>query len=313
MLCIPCDDPIYGKGGCGGTCIALNEKIITQNGECEGCLSGYFNLNGFCYQCSENCRKCSYTNDEVKCLACYDESKYQIKNGKCEKCKMDGCLDCHYSKSNITICINNYLIYCVEPDDPTYDYSHPACDKCLDGYYIDPYLSCKLCHDEKIENGSCKICQEKNTNKNENCSFCFDHFINENGEKICNFCINNNNNNNIKCTCDKGYNLTDIYTCQNCTENCRTCDNENNSCIKCINGYTSIDEKCIKCGENCNSCSPSNGNLICDSCVSGHKVNEDGNCFDCPKNCSSCKKDVNNNLICTKCENKFSFDNNNEW
>ena len=143
---------------------------------------------------------------------------------------------------------------------------------------IDPYLSCKLCHDEKIENGSCKICQEKNTNKNENCSFCFDHFINENGEKICNFCIDNNNNNNIKC----------------------------------INGYTSIDGKCVKCGENCNSCYSSNGNLICDSCASGHKLNEDGNCFDCPKNCSSCKKDVNNNLIYTKCENKFSFDNNNE-
>ena len=37
---------------------------------------------------------------------------------------MDGCLD---SKSNNTQCINDYLIICVEPDDPTYDYS----DTCL--------------------------------------------------------------------------------------------------------------------------------------------------------------------------------------
>ena len=64
ILCLPCDNPLYGQYGCGGKCDE-NNWISTRNVLCEktGCKEGYYNLQGFCLQCSigsDNCAKCTY-------------------------------------------------------------------------------------------------------------------------------------------------------------------------------------------------------------------------------------------------------------
>ena len=47
LLCLACDDKIYGQVGCGGNCDSSN-YIVTRNVFCEenGCKEGYYNLNG---------------------------------------------------------------------------------------------------------------------------------------------------------------------------------------------------------------------------------------------------------------------------
>ena len=103
LLCLPCDDEIYGNVGCGGNCDGSNYEF-TRNVMCEkdGCKEEYYNLDGICYPCyigSHNCSKCSYSlNNDFQCLECLNKTEYQIKNGKCEKCRMPNCYSCYYEK-----------------------------------------------------------------------------------------------------------------------------------------------------------------------------------------------------------------------
>ena len=50
LLCLPCDDEIYGNIGCGGNCDGSNYEF-TRNIMCEkdGCKDDYFNLDGICF------------------------------------------------------------------------------------------------------------------------------------------------------------------------------------------------------------------------------------------------------------------------
>ena len=68
LLCLPCNDSIYGQIGCEGNCDGSN-YIKTRNVFCEegGCKVGFYNLNGICRNCSEGspgCLKCIYEVQE---------------------------------------------------------------------------------------------------------------------------------------------------------------------------------------------------------------------------------------------------------
>ena len=74
LLCLPCDESIYGNIGCGGKCDGSN-YVNTRNIICEegGCKEGFYNLGGICLPCynssDKNCAKCSYSSkNDFKCL-----------------------------------------------------------------------------------------------------------------------------------------------------------------------------------------------------------------------------------------------------
>jgi hypothetical protein len=121
LLCIPCDDPIYGQIGCKGTC---NPEGYSETGFalCDECKTGFYNIEGLCYRCSINspyCAECTYEEEGseekvFKCTKC-SSNEYRVNEKfSCEKCYIDNCLSCHY------------------PDES----SEPECDECFYGYYV---------------------------------------------------------------------------------------------------------------------------------------------------------------------------------
>ena len=78
LLCIPCDDPIYGQIGCKGNC---DSSSYSDSGfaYCEECKPGYYNVEGLCYKCSrgsDECVECTYEKEDnsdekiFKCTKC---------------------------------------------------------------------------------------------------------------------------------------------------------------------------------------------------------------------------------------------------
>ena len=54
LLCLPCNDPLYGQVNCEGKCDGVdykNKRI--PNCEEKGCKEGYYNINGNCTKCNE--------------------------------------------------------------------------------------------------------------------------------------------------------------------------------------------------------------------------------------------------------------------
>ena len=82
LFCLPCDDEIYGQIGCGGNCDGkrYNEMGFALYEE-NGCKEGYYNLNGFCFNCfdgSPGCKKCIIEDR--------GENRTETEIYKCEEC-----------------------------------------------------------------------------------------------------------------------------------------------------------------------------------------------------------------------------------
>ena len=271
VLCLPCDNPLYGSYGCGGKCDE-NNWITTRNVLCEktGCKEGYYNLEGFCLKCSvgsDNCAKCTYeppsgTNSNstlenyFTCQACIN-NQYKIENdGRCNKCYIFHCQHCHYDENENSVC-----------------------DRCYGGYYVNSAKKCSLCHwPVYIAGGICEVCSSDITDyKNANC-FCYQNY-----------------------TPDK------LLGCRKCPTNCEHCHIDENTdkaiCYRCNVGYTLNSQgECVSCGDNCGYCYFDNKqNIICTACRPGYNMNEERNCLICPDNCRSCKKISNGSLQCTSC------------
>ena len=156
-----------------------------------------------------------------------------------------------------------------------------------------------------IDNGNCKLCQEKNEKINENCSLCFQYVLDDNGYKICSFCLDNYINKSIECICDKGYTLIDQYKCETCPDNCKVCDKDK-TCIECMKGYTLFNGECYA---HCSieGSGGSGGVINCNSCKKGYQL-IDNECIKCPNNCLNCTDNIN----CIICDKYFGLNNENK-
>ena len=289
IVCLPCNDPLYGNYGCKGKCsIAGNNYQESRNILCEegACIEGYYQLEGICTPCSigsPNCAKCTYgpiqskvpegEDEEVNpdntnhfiCNECIN-NQYKINNeGRCQQCYLQHCSQCHYNSNGEDIC-----------------------DRCYYGYYVNSGGTCSECYTGYINNGQCNVCGEQINAETSNC-YCYDH-----------------------------YTLSSPITCVICNENCKKCNYDNfskkTSCFQCNDGYTLNSQGvCVSCGENCQFCYlDNNQNHICTSCFPGFELNENNNCLSCPENCRSCKKDSNGILKCTSCFDYYGINDKNE-
>ena len=112
LLCLPCNDPIYGDAGCIGNCDGsnyLNDRNIMCNEN--DCGEGLYNLNGICFNCTNglpNCKKChseinEYNIKIYKCDECLSD-EYKINAyGECSHCQINNCKRCHYNPIEPTL------------------------------------------------------------------------------------------------------------------------------------------------------------------------------------------------------------------
>ena len=71
LICLPCNDSLYGQIGCAGKCDGsdfMNDHFVScEKGTCK---EGFYDLNGICTNCSmgsPGCKKCTYeVNEEGK-------------------------------------------------------------------------------------------------------------------------------------------------------------------------------------------------------------------------------------------------------
>ena len=207
-----------------------------------------------------------------------------------KKCSIQNCKKCYGNSEN------NFCTSCISPYAPIYDNDSviKACEliECDIGYYL-PIDNNKEC--QKCSLANCSVCN--GTKDNDICLSCLsEYFENINNGKI------------ISCDekCEEGS-----------EEKCLSCDNDNNICASCNQGFylpsDSTDKKvCKKCSLiNCETCSGTIDNQNCDTCISGYFTNiNDGKIISCDKLCETGRKeycascDTDNN-ICSSCNQGY--------
>ena len=305
LICVKCDDEVYGNIGCEGKCDGSN-YLATRNIICEKCKEGYYNLMGICYSCSRGsdyCSKCEYINNKFKCLECTND-KYRVspQTGKCQPCSIANCEKCFY------------------PDNS----NEAKCEKCYPNYYINGYGTCDICYRRTYNGENCLYCPPDKRD-----CYCTNGYIYNDDSKICvtcpsycSSCIYNSTTKSAECiTCNSGYIIDSFKNCIYCG-NCYSslyCYLENNlpKCTKCGGGYISNEQKtCTNCPTNCYSCFYNNiGNLLCDSCYSNYVMNKENYCIPCNqdeeiggKGCISCQYITNSKInICNKCNSNYIY------
>ena len=313
LLCIPCDDPIYGQIGCKGTC---NPEGYSETGFalCDECKTGFYNIEGLCYRCSINskeCAECTYEEEGseekvFKCTKC-SSNEYRVNERfYCEKCYIDNCLSCHY------------------PDES----SEPECDECFYGYYVNSEKKCSKCQKKDIPGGECIVCSsDLNDEKNTYC-YCNYHYTKKDDYSCiscpdhCYNCEYDSKKGQTKCLrCDSGYRLNEENTCSACGEGCAECyidENKKSICLACVSGKRSPNspDKCIICPDNCKDCEyvSENAQGKCIKCNFNFALNpNDGGCINCNdeaitglQGCNYCNYNpTSSSYECLSCKSDF--------
>ena len=234
LLCIACDDPIYGQPGCKGNC----EYQTSGNFRCLGeCKEGFYKSGESCLK-NEGCKNYNLTNGVYKCQECINKD-YKLESNECKKCtdKYPNCKKCHFVEK-----------------DPNVE-----CEECKPDYYLDSNNQCSGCN-RKFENNSyCKFCPSDNS-KPEFC-WCDSGYAKKNNvcqkcPEECLQCIYDSKIDSLKClTCKSSYTLDSNGKCVSCGEDCENCNldqNNNPICLNCkSNKYLSNENKCINPPEDC--------------------------------------------------------------
>ena len=287
--CISCNDEEYGEPACEGNCDGSRYSQI-QTVLCDKCKEGYYNVEGFCIECSigsDHCVKCSYefsseSNKQIyTCLECVDglNGEYRISkiDGKCRTCNKPPCSECYFEKGKLE------------------DY---VCTKCPNNYYL--------------SNGRCNGCYYQSN-------------VIEGGTCYNYYCPGGNHNMNNYCKCNLYYVLTTYNTCKSCPSNCLFekydkyynlinryyCYYDKNTdsakCQICENRYILTDQgKCIFCPPDCNTCfyDKDTDSAKCETCYSNAILTNQNTCILCPTNCSTCFYDEKTDSVkCKSCHN----------
>ncbi|CAK94557.1 unnamed protein product (macronuclear) [Paramecium tetraurelia] len=261
------------------TCIDANQSIV---GDRCVCNDGYYANGNYCNQCQLPCTKCVTTQNT--CTQCVDPNHLLINNNcvckpgygqsglngnYCSICQYP-CLECSININTCTKCVDQNL----------FKLENNQC-QCQEGYYKDNNNQCQICAPQ------CKTCEEFL----DYCLICKDD----------SFILINN-----QCSCNSGYFLNNQNNCQACIEYCLQC-NDQISCEVCKDGYFYESMVCNKCSNNCKTCL--NQNDFCQSCNNNYDLNnnqckcgvgfyeQNDTCIKCKYPCIDCS----NETTCLQC------------
>ena len=304
LYCLPCNHKYYGQIGCSGNCDSSQFKD-TRFVYCDkdNCEEGYFNLKGFCFDCTINspgCKTCSVEEiiiDNQKdykynCSECINnEYKYNDELKKCEPCKMENCEKCHFTEDG-----------------------NKECDICNYRFYLNPDKVCSRCNMIPISNGHCRVCSDDLNDKPKYCR-CYRYSTHKDiytcieCPENCDKCVYNEKSNKTDClSCREGYGINSEKNCSKCDEGCRYCIFDNNlhsACISCF--YNFFDDNCLICPNNCERCTKENNLVKCIQCYYKYTTDLNGNCTKCPDGCNSCKVYQDNIFVCTSCDEEYAL------
>ena len=318
LNCFKCNDKDYGQVGCQGYCSSSQyEKFENVICEEKGCKTGYYNLNGFCTQCSmtsDNCTNCTYElsssgKKEFKCLDCVGGLNGDLRiwevDGRCHTCKIEHCLECEYIKGT----------------------KNSKCKKCEKDYFIDDKGKCSQCHNKDIVGGECYYCPNGTQySDRQNCSCHYYYTLNTNlpiscvhCPDYCDECTYDKAKDSSVCSkCFEGYHLDSNHNCINCQDSkCADCklDAPNKPiCTRCRSGFYFIESICYECPQHCSKCIAQLSNINnlpkCSYCSPYYILNENTNiCLKCPNNCPTCEINGDKNT-CRTCDNNYVMNKN---
>jgi hypothetical protein len=306
---------LTAKVSVNGTVIPSNISVGINSTLCiDACPNGFYENNGVCTSCGDNCDKCS---NSLKCTLC--TAGFVLQDGKCQKT-----CDKYFVENNGE-CVRCVDLKCVNCDPLT----RKECRVCDENYVL-KNNECKT----ECGSGYFKFEISKGNNVCKPCSFKCDVCSNENS---CDKCSDGSFLKNKECVtdCGKGSVFKDNNKCIDCTsQSCISCDPNNpDKCLTCSSDSYLKGDQCVKtCGDkfyaspkgvcipcvdsNCLTCDPNDKCKVCNngmkvlngecrnSCPNGMVADRNNTCINCnDKNCQTC--DVNDIKRCSKCASGF--------
>ena len=117
-------------------------------------------------------------------------------------------------------------------------------------------------------------------------------------------CLSCNDEENVCSKCAEGYFRNNAKWCSECSKksNCAKCSQTENKCLECNTNYYPKDDKCQKCDiRNCQTCSTTAA--LCATCNSNYYPTTSGTCATCTsKNCATCDQSTG---YCSTCNDKY--------
>ncbi|EAR89904.2 transmembrane protein, putative (macronuclear) [Tetrahymena thermophila SB210] len=248
----PCNTTFFDSNG---SCLSCPQNCLTCTSQknCQVCQTSYLNLDGTCVQSCPN----HFIKDQNKCI-CRLNSTLQNSSCPCN----DGYVDindiCQPCPPNCKIC-NNQLV----------------CTACAQNYYLTVQETCVLS--------------------------CPPLFIPDATNTKCT-CRLNSNLQNQQCPCNSGY--VDINNvCMQCPANCKECASQSVCKVCAQDFYLSVQQTCVSSCPETFIIDSTSTKCVCDV----NKILQNGTCSDkCnSNNCQTCDK--NNNQICTVCNPGFDL------
>lgn len=277
-----------------------------------------------CINCPNNCSVCyrGLANTPV-CVSC-SEGFYLDLNDECKPCDQNcsTCIgpnieDCRSLKSGFFFNMDaNTSESCSDPNC-SQCYSKDKCKSCKEGFYAekvnntDKELAVVNCLPCGIDN--CRYCDKKVDEALKTdyltCNVCFDEYgivsgKCENCPDNCQSCQEQSNECNM---CKKGYFLDkETGKCVDVTiKNCYSMS-DSQKCSYCESHYFLKDNECKLCRDevdNCSFCALKDTSVVCLSCEIGYHRNDKNKCEKCIENCNHCSTDK-----CVVCRHGYFYE-----
>ncbi|EAS05890.2 zinc finger lsd1 subclass family protein (macronuclear) [Tetrahymena thermophila SB210] len=269
-------------------CICRPNSILEYD-QCS-CKTGFFDINGNCDSCSQNCDQCT---SQSACTLCSSNYYLFIDSTCVSSCPKTFLVDSSNTKcicrpnsflqDNKCICNSGFLELngeCLQcPQNCEICASLTNCLTCSSSYYLNVDKSCV--------------------------SQCPDTFIGDSVNRQC-LCRQNSTLTNDKCTCNTGF-FDFKGLCQPCTSNCDQCTSQDVCTLCSSNHFLFIDSTCVSSCPQTFLEDSSNRKCVCQPnsflqnnkciCNSGF-VEQNGECLQCPTNCEICPSQTSC-LICS--------------
>ncbi|KAL4454553.1 hypothetical protein ABPG74_021758 [Tetrahymena malaccensis] len=318
------------------TCDSCDQNlffVLDSSKQCV-CKDGYYEDSGICKQCHYTCEKCNGpgSNNCTSCILsrnrilkqnqciCQDFYYDDGSNSQCQKCHYS-CFACNNNQSDSCINCGNSLKNFRVQQQQINQQSQFKC-VCQEKYYDDGINNiCDQCH------YSCQTCQQKDI-----CTKCDASSFRQ---------LQQVETNKIYCMCQIGY-FEDLYkTCQQCSQNCKSCEKQKDQCTDCrldqnrvLNNQTKkcdckdgmYEDKsgiCQSCHFSCDTCYGGGSAIDCKTCnKQNYRIAQQNNqkitcqcmqsfyesnkaqCDKCHYSCFTCSKNSNENS-CDSCDSSL--------